>query len=639
MPTGATRGDQRAEAPSAAATDRHRLGPRSWLGTDERRRAAVLVAIVLLLAVPLIVALIALRHPRWYPLLDLAWTELRLRDVWSAHPPLLGLAGRIGPFGHQGSHPGPISFYALWPFYELFGASSWAMEAASVALHVVAIGVMVWIANRRAGLRLVLGLAAVLAVLLRALGAVVLTQAWNPYLPVLWWLVFLLAVWAVLCDDLALLPVAAFAGSFCAQTEVAYLGLCVGLGVIGLAVAGFRAYQRRGDRDQLRRFAMWASIAAAVAVAVWLPPVVEQLTTSRGNLSVLFDYFRHPPQSPAGLGQGIKVLLAHLNPVTPFTKALLPTTSHVDVTTGSVVPGSLFLALWAATAITAWRWRLRSLLELHVVVALTMLLGAFSISRIFGNLWYYLVLWGWGLNVLMLVAVGWTLGVVVGRRLQGPTRQRADTAGRFALVGLAVAMTALFAVAAADVEFPTPRLSKTLGAVVDPTVRALERRPGPDGGRRGTYLVTLGDPASLGAQGFGLMNELERRGFHIGAIELYRGPVTPHRVLSFSQATAIVHLSIGPDIAYWRAKSGVQEVAYYDPRSPKERVEFDRIHAQVIADLRAHGLEVLVPGVDGSLFATTLDPRLPRTARLGLARLADLGLPAAVFLAPPSVKG
>jgi hypothetical protein len=135
------------------------------------------------------------------------------------------------------------------------------------------------------------------------------------------------------------------------------------------------------------------------------------------------------------------------------------------------------------------------------------------------------------------------------------------------------------------------------------------------------------------------MNELERRGFHIGALEPYRGPVTPHRVLSFSQATAIVHLSIGPDIAYWRAKPGVQEVAYYDPRSPKERAEFDRIHAQVIADLRAHGLEVLVPGVDGALFATTLDPRLPRTARLGLARLADLGLPAAVFLAPPSVRG
>ena len=72
---------------------------------------AILVA---LLALPLVVALIALRHPRWYPLLDMAQTEIRIRDVASSHPPLIGLAGRIGTYGpDSGSHPGPISFYAI----------------------------------------------------------------------------------------------------------------------------------------------------------------------------------------------------------------------------------------------------------------------------------------------------------------------------------------------------------------------------------------------------------------------------------------------------------------------------------------------------------------------------------------------
>jgi hypothetical protein len=36
--------------------------------------------------------------------------------------------------------------------------------------------------------------------------------------------------------------------------------------------------------------------------------------------------------------------LAHLNPVTPVTHALVPTASKTDVT-GSVVPGSVFLGL------------------------------------------------------------------------------------------------------------------------------------------------------------------------------------------------------------------------------------------------------------------------------------------------------
>ncbi len=597
------------------------------------------IALFVLLAVPLVVALVALLHPRWYPLLDMAWTEMRLRDVWSSHPPLIGLAGRIGPLGHQGSHPGPLSFYLLWPFYEIFGASAWAMEAASVMVHLLAIGLLLWIANRRAGLGLVLGVAAGLAVLLHGFGPVLLTQAWNPYLPALWWLVFLLAAWSIIDGDLALMPVAVFAGSLCAQTEVAYLGLTVGVGVAAVAFAGYQTYRRRDDRDVVRRFARWTAITGAVAVLVWIPPVVEQLTTSHGNLQVLFDYFRNPPQSTVGLREGIKVLLAHLNPVTPITKALVPTTSHVDVTTGSVVPGSFFLAAWLGSVLVAWRLRLGSILRLHAVIAATLLLGVFSISRIFGVLWYYLVLWAWGVDVLMVVAVGWTLAVLIGGRLGPGPRSRAATAGAAVLVAATVVLTVLFGIDAARVEFPTPRLSATLGAVIPPTVRALDRQPGLHSGRAGRYLVTFGDPASLGAQGFGLINELEREGFDVGAPALYRGPVTPHRVLSSRDATAVVHLAIGTNIAYWQAKPEARQIAYYDPRNARERVEYLRLHDAIVRELQAAGLSDLVPGVDGELFATTLDPRLPALPRRQLARLSDLGLPAAVFLAPPSVTG
>ena len=161
------------------------------------------------IAVPLGVALAVLRSPRWYPLLDMAQTELRVRDVASSHPPLIGLAGRIGTFAQQGSHPGPLSFWALWPFYEIFGANSWALEAAGVALNLLAVGLALWLAYRRGGPALLLGVGTALALLTRALGAEVLTQPWNPYIPIMWWFAFLLAVWSVACDDL---PAAAVRG-------------------------------------------------------------------------------------------------------------------------------------------------------------------------------------------------------------------------------------------------------------------------------------------------------------------------------------------------------------------------------------------------------------------------------------------
>jgi hypothetical protein len=80
-----------------------------------------------LLAVPLILTCTWLyANDRWAPVLDLAVTELRVRDVGTAHTPLVGLFGRFGPMGNdQGSHPGPLSFYLLAPVYRLLGGSYW----------------------------------------------------------------------------------------------------------------------------------------------------------------------------------------------------------------------------------------------------------------------------------------------------------------------------------------------------------------------------------------------------------------------------------------------------------------------------------------------------------------------------------
>src|SRR5437868_13247304 len=132
------------------------------------RVPTLIAALVAVLSIPLVIALVVLHEPRWYPLLDWAQTEIRVRDVISSHPPLIGLAGRIGPFGvNGGSHPGPLSFYALWPFWRVFGGSSYGLFVSTVVLDVVAMALALWIAVRRVGPSLLLGFAAVLALLSR----------------------------------------------------------------------------------------------------------------------------------------------------------------------------------------------------------------------------------------------------------------------------------------------------------------------------------------------------------------------------------------------------------------------------------------------------------------------------------------
>ena len=114
--------------------------------------------------------MIALRGEHWYPVLDLAMTEFRVRDVGTSHSPLIGLPGRIGEYPEQGSHPGPLSFYLLAPVYRVLGSSSWALEAATVVIHIGAIATALWIGHRRAGWKGVVAVGALLAVVVRGTG-------------------------------------------------------------------------------------------------------------------------------------------------------------------------------------------------------------------------------------------------------------------------------------------------------------------------------------------------------------------------------------------------------------------------------------------------------------------------------------
>ncbi|MEJ7585543.1 MAG: hypothetical protein WKF43_16020 [Acidimicrobiales bacterium] len=597
----------------------------------ERRPTSKLAAgaILVTLAIPLVLALAVLAQPRWYPVLDNAQTELRLRDVGSSDAPLIGLGGRIGTAQHPGSHPGPISFWALWPFYQLFGAGAWAMEAASVSLHLLAMATILWIAHRRGGLPLVLGVGAALAVLTHAYGSATVIEPWNPYMPVLWWVAFLLACWSVLADDLALLPVAVLTGSFCAQTHIPYVGLVAGTTAVTVAVVVARALVRPRRVRSGPPLARWALVAAGAGAVAWLPPVIDELTHSPGNLSIIRDHFSDPPEVAIGIERGAELILLHLNPW-----RLL---SGQQFLTGSVLPGLALLVVWAASVALAWRLRHGVLLRLHAVLGGALVLGAVSASRIFGFVWYYLVLWAWGITALMLLAVGWTMAAGLSSRLAGNARLKATRLGALSLVATIALMAVLLAVDSGRVESPAAQRSQVLGQLVAPTVDALGSVRGPGRGRDGRYLVTWVDPVHIGAHGYGLLNELERAGFDVGVISGYRAAATQHRVMD--TPTAIVHMSVGPDIAVWRSKPGVREITYYDPRSPQERTEYGRLRARAVAQLEAEGLSDLVPNIDGNLFPATFDPRVPEGLKDLMVRMADLGLPFAVFVGPPSAAG
>ena len=596
----------------------------------------MLAGAVVLLVVPFVVALVVLHDPRWYPALELAQTELHVRDVGTGHTPLTGLVGRLGSPGQRGSHPGPLAFFALAPVYRLAGSSPWALQMATVVLHLSAIAVALWIAYRRAGMRLLLLTAAVLTTLLRFYGPSLLTEPWNPYLPMLWWVVFLLAVWSVLEDDLALLPVAVVSGSLCAQTHISYLGLVGGLGAVAAATVAVRHFRRRRRGSAPGRTWTWVALATAVGAVLWLPPVLDEMKHDPGNLSVLADYFASSTEDPIGLRRAAELLVANLDP----WRLLF---GHAE---GKVVTdpppwstgGLLFLGAWTAAIVVAWRLRLQLLLRLHTVLGVALAFGAVSLSRVYGYPWAWLVQWVWGLTALLAVVVAWTFGCAARQRLTGSRARVRLRAG--AIIGLAVVAlgsTIASAGTAARVEPDDVTSSRALRRLAPATVRYLEGRSGPSRGGHGRYLVAVTDPVGvIGAlQAFGLVNELDREGIEVGIERHEKLRAAPYLTMDRARATAVLRVVTGPAIEVWKEKTGSRLIARYDPRTSGQRALQERLRREIEAELRTLGLAELIAQLENSFlvsFVFDRDPRIPKDLTAKMSRSLELGAPSAVFL-------
>jgi hypothetical protein len=512
------------------------------------------------------------------------------------------------------------------------------MEAATVVLPLAWIATALWIGRRRLGSVGLVTVAAVLAILIRGYGLTVLVQPWNPYLPLLAWVVVLLAAWSVLAGDHMMLVPLTIAATFAAQTHIPYLVMAGSIGVLAVVVVVTRAW-RADDRRQYVAPLAWS---AGLFAVLWLAPAIDQVRRDPGNIRRLIDHFSAPTEDTVGLIGGIELLLRHLDVVQAYGGLLTGTGSFIDASldpSGAIWPGVLVMMAWIGCAILAIRLAgdrpsRNPLVLLHLTVLVTLAVSLVSMVRIFGKIWYYLTLWAWGTTTLLFVAIAWTLLTWYRARSSGaPRRQSVIVAVAVAAAVCTVATTAV----ASDTDHPEERLGETFGVLVDPTVDSILDEVGDSVGAEGRYAVTWTDAYFFGSQGYGLVNELERAGLDVGVYEAWRVPVTPQRVVSIEEVDAEVVLATGQFVEQWRADARMVEVATVDPKSPDEQVEYADLREDLIDDLRRERLDDLIPLVDSNLFGVLVDPRLPAAMGRQVDRLLFLGQETTVFIGPAGV--
>lgn len=215
---------------------------------------------------------------------DFAWMEQATRHVFKGDT-LLGPYSRF-----KWNHPGPFFFYLAAPFQALYSPASTGIYVATCLV------------TASAGVALV-AMLRVLASRAHAIAGFLLVLAWsfafgnsaaNPWNPLIIGLP--LATYLVAAALLArghasaAFPAVVF-GTLVGQHHVATVSTVVACGATAVVAYGIGARRRGWETKEKKQLA----VAGALLLLLFLPPIVDQITSPVGNLTKVWRFFLSHP--------------------------------------------------------------------------------------------------------------------------------------------------------------------------------------------------------------------------------------------------------------------------------------------------------------------------------------------------------
>jgi len=580
---------------------------------SEHRSLALATVFAAIVIVPIVLLAFDGFGRRWFPAGDWAMTELRVLDSGTTDTPLVGPYSRFG-----WNHPGPLMFWLYAIPYRLLGENSSSMVLTAGLVNALALGGMLTFAWRRGRVALVAITALAMAFLLSSFDASLLRDPWNPWVTVLPFGLLILAAWSSTEGDRVASVVAAVVGSFLVQSHVGFAPLVGGLLAWAVGISWYRT------RD--RRALMWVAIALALC---WLPVVIDAVVGS-GNVSRLIEHFTGD-SDPAGLASGLEMAARQMGHEAPWMGGDEP----INAFGGALMGRSSGALVWpvllfgSALALAVYR-RAFDAVRFQATVALTAMLGVFTVSRISEDIFDYLVRWWWPIAALWWVATAWSIWSVFVRARPRLSRVIAVP---ILVIGVVMAWTLMSDVVDARDEsrMPVDDWYETLDAVVGPTVDevphdqpVLLRSSGPLAG-------WLEDALSV---------QLVKSGIEVVVPDASINPYKfgEHRLAGVGQAATAVWVVTGPDVELAASQPGWRPIAHFDPLSKEERGTADDLDAYLIERFGATGHAEQVDAIRSGLPVAFLEgvPGVTEGHLLLRDHLRSRGVRTAVFLADAS---
>jgi hypothetical protein len=312
----------------------------------------------------------------------------------------------LGPYSRFGwNHPGPLYFFLLAPFYVMTEHRSAGLSAGALIINLTSLGLLLWACARQSAQGLLAVTVALATVVFTWSAAEMLASQWNPHVLVLPTMAIIVVGAAVAAGSLALLPVLAGLVSFVIQTHLG-LGPTV-LSTAGVAIA-LALVGRRFAGDPEPRPRIWPVLNATLwlLLALWLLPIVEELSQPEGNLSRLWMFFAVDDSE----GQRFRIAFRVW---ADMMSALVRSEVHVGWgnriratpspwSQAWAITQTLAVALILARALLA-RDRFRAALSALLLVASGV--GLWSITRIEDDIYDHLVFWIAGIGALEVAII------------------------------------------------------------------------------------------------------------------------------------------------------------------------------------------------------------------------------------------
>ncbi|MGB6059097.1 MAG: hypothetical protein WBF71_12640 [Microthrixaceae bacterium] len=513
------------------------------------------VVSLLALSISLLIgAVLAVRHG-WVPISDEALIELRVRDV-PAHLPLTGVYSKFG-----WNHPGPSQFYFLSLFYFFGRSSSSALLVGSMATH-LGFAVLAWRAIRNIDRTLGLLILAGVGLILATTSPQLLRTPWNPYVVLIGGFAMVGLGWSLSerkrFGAVLTLPVATYLIQSHVVTAPMTLVVVVTAAALALARRADRAESSSLETTDSGSRAMDASpmpwlhlgVGAAISALMWLPPIVQQLTGSRGNLTTLLS---------TG-GDGSRVGFREATGVVSQAFAAWPSVLNNSELDKVIVNVSFAPPVWLLVpivgAVVALQRRDHAFLR-GLTISAAALVGVWtSIAATSGGLFNYLTL---GLRPIAIAAICIGLGSIL-RSLPGIPRTI-----RMSAVAVAIGVIST-SIGIQQLGAENPFASYA------PTVRALERVVEEHAAGRSIDVSSAADIHSAEVA-IALMLQLEREGYEVSSAELGPAKVGQHRSNGGEYQVQVAPIQMREHLV----EQGWRPLLEYDPLTRAQRREFDRL--------------------------------------------------------------